>query len=66
MAANESTDPRVIADGLNARKLAKQREWAERAPQPRPTEAIQRAARAVLVAGIAPATKPQKDQQDTP
>lgn len=63
MAASEPTDPRVIADGLNARKLAKEREWSERRPQPRPTEDVQRQARAVLVNGIAPATKPQK--QDT-
>jgi hypothetical protein len=65
MAANEPTDPGVIAKGLNEYRQAKQRQWAERHPQPRPTEDAQRAARAVLVAGIAPATKPQRDQQDT-
>ncbi len=65
MAANESTDPQVIAAGLDEYRLAKQKQFAERAPQPRPNEAVQRHARAVLVAGIPPATKPQNDQQDS-
>jgi hypothetical protein len=61
MAANESTDPRVIAAGLEAYRVAKQREFAERAEQRRPNTEVQRQARAVLVAGIPPATKPEKD-----
>lgn len=62
MAANEPTDSKVQAEGLNEYRLAKQRQFAERAEQQRPNTDVQRAARAVLVAGIPPATKPQKDQ----
>ena len=63
MAANESTDPRVIAAGLEAYRVAKQKEFAERAEQQRPNTDVQRQARAVLVAGIAAGRKDLK--QDT-
>ncbi len=65
MAANESTDPHVIAAGLDEYRKAKIKQFAERVAQQHPNGAVQRQARVVLVAGIAPATKPQKDQQDT-
>ena len=62
LVVSPNSDPQVIAAGLEAYRQAKQRQFAERAPQPRPNEHVQRHARAVLVNGIAPATKPQKEQ----